>query len=236
MDMANIKKIYHGSSGIIEAPKLGLGRKNNDYGRGFYCTESMDLAKEWACTLTGGGFCNCYDLDMTMLNVLDLNSGEYSILNWMAVLIEHRLFSTGTPVAGKAKKYLADNFSVNVNAYDVIKGWRADDAYYDFADAFLNNAITVEQLSGAMALGDLGEQIVLKSQLAFDSLSYTESIRAESSIFYPKRKARMESDERGYYRICEKTSEGLYIMDLMREGVNNDDSRIPRNIPKASHD
>jgi hypothetical protein len=176
--MANIKRIYHGSSVIIKAPKLGLGRKNNDYGRGFYCTESMDLAKEWACTLLGGGFCNCYDLDMTMLNVLDLNSDEYSILNWMAVLAEHRLFSTGTPVAGRARKYLIDNFSVNVNTYDVIKGWRADDAYYDFADAFLNNAITVEQLSGAMTLGDLGEQIVLKSQLAFDSLSYIESIRA----------------------------------------------------------
>ncbi len=234
--MKNTIKIYHGSSAIIESPQLGLGRKNNDYGRGFYCTESIELAKEWACTSSGGGFCNCYDLDTTLLNVLDLNSGDYSVLNWMAVLVEHRLFSIGAPVAGKAKKYLIDNFGLNVNAYDVIKGWRADDAYYDFADAFLNNAITVEQLSKAMLLGDLGEQVVLKSQLAFDCLTFTESIRAEGGIYYPKRKARMEAAEKGYYKVCEETADGLYVIDLMREGVNNDDTRIPRTIRKPRHD
>lgn len=40
--------IYHGSKQIVEVPTLGLGRKNNDFGLGFYCTESNDLAKEWA--------------------------------------------------------------------------------------------------------------------------------------------------------------------------------------------
>ena len=40
--------IYHGSEEIIEHPVFGAGRKNNDFGVGFYCTEDKDLAKEWA--------------------------------------------------------------------------------------------------------------------------------------------------------------------------------------------
>ena len=49
-----------------------------------------------------------------------MNSPDYTILNWIAVLVEHRLFSIKTPVARRAKQYLIDNFSVNVNAYDLI--------------------------------------------------------------------------------------------------------------------
>lgn len=40
------KIIYHGSKNIVMQPKFGLGKLYNDYGRGFYCTESLDLAKE----------------------------------------------------------------------------------------------------------------------------------------------------------------------------------------------
>lgn len=40
-------RIYHGSENIIEKPEYGKGKTTNDYGRGFYCTESFDLAREW---------------------------------------------------------------------------------------------------------------------------------------------------------------------------------------------
>ena len=151
--------VYHGSKQIVEVPTFGLGRKNNDFGLGFYCTESLDLAKEWAVSSLSDGFANRYTLDTEYLNILNLNSPDYTILNWMAVLVAHRLFSIKTPVARRAKQYLIDRFGVNVNAYDLITGYRADDSYFDYAEAFLNNTITVEQLSHAMQLGKLGEQI-----------------------------------------------------------------------------
>jgi len=34
--------IYHGSEKIVERPVFGEGKKNNDFGRGFYCTASED--------------------------------------------------------------------------------------------------------------------------------------------------------------------------------------------------
>lgn len=42
-----IKKIYHGSNKIIQKPVFGFGKSANDYGLGFYCTEQLDMAKEW---------------------------------------------------------------------------------------------------------------------------------------------------------------------------------------------
>ena len=93
-------------------------------------------------------------------------------MNWIAVLVTHRLFSIKSPAAQRAKRYLIDNFGVNVNAYDLIIGYRADDSYFDFAASFLNNGISVQQLANAMRLGKLGEQIVIKSKYAFSLLHY----------------------------------------------------------------
>jgi hypothetical protein len=228
--MNQLIHIYHGSQEIVRQPEYGKGRRHNDYGLGFYCTESEELAKEWACSSLSDGFANHYLLNLEYLNVLNLSSAEYSILNWMAVLISNRVFRPGTPIAGKAKRYLEENFAVNVNAYDVVKGYRADDAYYDFADAFLNNAITVEQLASAMKLGKLGEQIVLKSRLAFERNQFVDFAVADSSKYPPARKARAMQAETDFRRISESDSDGLYMIDIIRGQVKNDDPRIPRNI------
>ena len=174
--MGKIITLYHGSEKIIEKPIYGAGKVNNDYGIGFYCTENNELAKEWAVSSMCNGFSNKYTLDTEFLNVLNLNGPEYTILNWIAVLVEHRLFSIKTPIANRAKRYLIDNFGVNVNAFDLIKGYRADDSYFDYAESFLNNAISVEQLANAMRLGKLGEQIVLKSKFAFNNLNISIQI------------------------------------------------------------
>lgn len=228
--MDKLLTVYHGSQQIVETPIFGEGRKNNDFGLGFYCTESNDLAKEWAVSSLRNGFSNRYTLDTEFLNILKLNSPDYTILNWIAVLVDHRLFSIKTPVARRAKAYLVDNFGVNINAYDLITGYRADDSYFDYAEAFLNNAITVEQLSRTMRLGKLGEQIVIKSKFAFSKIKYQGFEAAEKDTYYALRKARDDDANQTYLNILEEEADGLYIQDIMRGGITNDDLRIPRNI------
>ena len=222
--------IYHGSEKIIEQPTFGEGKQNNDFGLGFYCTSNEDLAKEWAVSSLRDGFSNRYTLDTEYLNILNLNSPDYTILNWIAVLIEHRLFSIKTPVARRAKQYLIDNFGINVNAYDLITGYRADDSYFDYAETFLNNGISVEQLARAMRLGKLGEQIVIKSKFAFSRLKYEDFDLAEKSLYYVRRKARNDEANKLYLDMLEEESDGLYIQDIMRGGITNQDPRIPRNV------
>ena len=110
-------------------------------------------------------------------------------------------------------------------------GWyRADDSYFDYAESFLNNAISVEQLAAAMKLGKLGEQIVLKSQFAFSRIRFEGFDVAEKEEFYVLRKARDDEANRLYLELLEEESDGLYIQDIIRGGITNDDSRIPRNI------
>ena len=222
--------IYHGSRIIIDKPVYGKGKKNNDFGLGFYCTENNDLAKEWAVSSLYDGFSNRYSMDTEFLNILNLNSSEFTILNWIAVLMEHRLFSIKTPVARRAKQYLIDNFGINVNAYDLIVGYRADDSYFDYAEAFVNNGITVEQLARAMRLGKLGEQIVIKSQFAFSKIQYEGFECADRNTYYALRKARNDDANKSYFSILEEEADGLYIRDMIRGGIRNDDPRIPRNL------
>lgn len=66
-------KIFHGSKKIIEKQQFGVGKIHNDYGRGFYCTESLEIAKEWECDYLEGGFANVYELDCEELKILNLN-------------------------------------------------------------------------------------------------------------------------------------------------------------------
>lgn len=228
--MNKIITLFHGSEKVIEAPSFGEGKRNNDFGLGFYCTKTENLAKEWAVSSLRDGFCNRYILDTEYMKILNLNSPDYTILNWIAVLVEHRLFSIRTPIARRAKKYLIDNFGINVNVFDIVTGYRADDSYFDYAESFLNNAISVEQLAAAMKLGKLGEQIVLKSQFAFSRIRFEGFDVAEKEEFYVLRKARDDEANRLYLELLEEESDGLYIQDIIRGGITNDDSRIPRNI------
>lgn len=81
--------LYHGSEHRIEKPQFGKGKLHNDYGRGFYCTEHIALANEWAIDHNRNGYCNAYKIDIESLNVLQLNDSMYSILHWITVLLEN---------------------------------------------------------------------------------------------------------------------------------------------------
>ena len=224
-------KVFHGSQSVIKVPQYGLGKVGNDFGLGFYCTESEDLAKEWSVQPSSDGFANAYELDIEGLNILRLNTPEFTILNWMAILVTHRQFKLKVPVAGAAYHYLKSRFAVNVDAYDVITGYRADDSYFDFAEAFLNNSISVEQLAVALRLGKLGEQVVVKSRDAFQRLEFAGFSPAAAVFYYPRRQARNETANREYEELLVKNDfHGLYMNVILAERIGNDDERIPRNV------
>ncbi len=222
--------VYHGSSKIIEKPIWGMGNPNNDYGLGFYCTENEELAKEWACSSESDGYANKYSLDLTDLSVLSLTNGEYNILNWLFVLLENRQFRISGDIATQAKEYIFDNFAIDYKKYDVIKGYRADDAYFSFANAFLNNTISVSQLEKAMVLGKLGEQVVAISQKAFNAFEFIEATVAPNEMYLPKKMAR-DSAARDEFKKEKSRGSVLtekYILDIIREGWKNDDERLQR--------
>ena len=218
--------IYHGSKDIIEKPEFGKGNERNDYGLGLYCTENVELAKEWACSNNEtNGYANQYEIDLSGYKVLDLREEKYSILNWMALLLKFRTFDVNTPISAQAKEYILENFYVDVEEYDVIIGYRADDSYFSFAKDFINNTISVEQLAEAMRLGELGIQIVLKSKKAFDTVKFLSYELAECKEYYVKRVSRDKKARETYLSGHRQNliSDGLFVMDIIRKGVKNGD-------------
>lgn len=228
--MAKKIVVYHGSSKIIEKPIFGVGNTNNDYGLGFYCTENIELAKEWACSAEADGYANKYELNISDLSVLSLTSGDFTILNWLFVLLENRQFRIGGDIAKQAKEYIFENFRIDYKQYDIIKGYRADDSYFSFATAFLNNTISISQLEKAMVLGKLGEQIVALSEKAFKSFRFIESEPASKEIYLPKKIARDTTarEEFKKEKNKESTLSEKYVLDIIREGWKNNDARLQR--------
>lgn len=127
--------LYHGSPEIIKKPVYGKGKTYNDYGRGFYCTEHLELAKEWACSENIDGYCNQYEIDLSKLKVMNLS--EYTILHWLALLVTYRKIRVSSPIQQRSIDWLKKNYLLDLSEYDVIIGYRADDSYFSFARAFI---------------------------------------------------------------------------------------------------
>lgn len=221
-------KLYHGSENIIEKPVYGKSARYNDYGKGFYCTENIELAKEWACAKQKNGYANIYDLDLSELNVLNLNSASYNILNWLAILADNRTYWQNGSIAEPAKNYIKENFLPDISAYDVIIGYRADDSYFSFAQDFVSGVISLQKLAQAMRLGKLGEQIVLKSQKAFAQIQFAGYENADAEEYYIKKNEREREARRQYRRNKKEQADvnELFILDIMREEIKNGDARL----------
>lgn len=220
--------LYHGSQYRIEKPVFGGGRAANDYGSGFYCTESESLACEWAVSEKHDGYANCYEFKDNGLSILNLNGTGYTILHWLAVLLEHRTFDTRYGLSTLAKQYLTENFHVDVEAYDVIRGYRADDSYFSFAQDFISGAISYPQLTAAMRLGKLGEQIVVKSRRAFSRLKFISAKEAVREDWLDAKESRDSSARRGYFDV-RKTPyrlEDISIQQIIQERIVPGDPRL----------
>lgn len=221
--------IYHGSQQIVKVPKFGIGKKYNDYGCGFYCTENMELAKEWACPVKNDGYSNKYILHLDGMKVMHLTRGRFNILNWLAILLAHRKFDITSPVGSSARDFILDRFMPDTAGVDVMIGYRADDSYFSFAEDFVNNTISLRDLNRAMQLGTLGEQVVLLSRRAFQQIEFIEYEIADYREYYYKR-AERDQNARAAYASQKKNlqllMEDIFVLDLIREDMKHDDPRL----------
>jgi len=223
-----MRTLYHGSAAKIMSPRFGFGKRNNDYGLGFYCTEDLDLANEWAVGKDHDGWANVYRIEDSDLEILNLNSRRFTILHWLAILLENRQFETEYGLASEAKEYLIENFATPYESADVIIGYRADDSYFSFAQDFLSGAISYSQLTAAMRLGKLGNQYVLKSERAFGRIEYVESVSAMREDHLVGKEARDRLARSEYLNELRKqrVRGDLRIDRIIDEGIKSDDKRL----------
>lgn len=227
--MENNLIIYHGSQQIVEVPEFGVGKTYNDYGQGFYCTENIELAKEWACPIKKDGYSNKYLMYLEGLNVIHLTKGEFNILNWLAILLKNRKFDITSPVGSSAREFILSRFMPDTDNADVIIGYRADDSYFSFAEDFVNNVISLRDLERAMQLGALGEQVVLVSERSFEQIEFIEQETADYREYYFKRAQRDRKAREAYAsqkKNIQQLMNDIFVLDIMREDMMNDDPRL----------
>jgi len=207
--------IFHGSDHIIEKPSLLEGKKNNDYGQGFYCTENNELAREWACRFSDG-YVNKYVLNLKGLKILNLEDVDNVTMTWLALLLKNRKFDK-TEIENIISKVILDNFLIDISSFDVVIGYRADDSYFSFAQSFLNNSLSLEKLEIALKLGMLGQQIVLISSKAFENLTYLESEKVDEDIYHEKYISRDVKARQQFINLREEEiSGGTFASDIIK--------------------
>lgn len=165
--------LYHGSPNKIVNPVFGGGDDKHDYGKGFYLTENIELAKEWAVCrpIETCGWVHKFELECDDLKIFDFE--ECQILTWLAELMKHRDASDSKRYRMLAAKFI-ERYGVDTSEYDVIKGWRANASYFFIAKEFVRDNIDVEILEELLSLGGLGIQYCIKSELAYSKLHEIE--------------------------------------------------------------
>ena len=211
--------VFHGSEQIIKHPTYGRGELHNDYGRGFYVTTNKEMGKEWANRKTKNGFINKYSFDARGLSIFDLR--DLDVLNWIAVLMHNRDIEPQVKELYKKRfDFLEDNFyPKEIEQYDVIIGYRADDAYFKFPMYFIQNELSIERLREIYELGNLGTQIAIMSEKAFSKIKYISAEEVEAIYFDRYRSRKNAADKRfDEIRIEEiNNTNNTKIEDLMKQ-------------------
>ncbi len=214
----SILTIYHGSNKEIMKPSKNKGKKHNDYGQGFYCTKFKSLAAQWACRFGEDGIISEYEINTTELDILVLDE-KYNILNWLAILSGNREFSNSTAINNA--KFIIDNYIIDYKKYDIIIGYRADDAYYRFAREFLSGVIGLQTLDEAMYLGEQGLQVFIQSERAFSEIYFLKSYEVDQEEYYLKIENNVEKANLQYEELKKENElKDIYLREIKGGEIN----------------
>ncbi len=162
-------RLYHGSTQIIEVPLSGIGRKDLDFGPGFYVTAIQEQAAQWAVRMkllraADTAWINAYDfnIEAAIADGFRLLRLEAYDDKWLDFIVSSR--QGLQPWKG----------------YDLIEGGVADDKVIDTVENYIEGIITAEQALGQLVYAKPNHQLCLLNQVLIDKhLKFCESISVE---------------------------------------------------------
>ena len=172
----NTLKLFHTGFEKIERPDIRRGRKNADFGQGFYTTKDMDFACRWARERRDTDtVINAYELDLRGLRVRHFARDAA----WYDYIFKNR--SGGADALDGA---------------DVIIGPIANDTIYDTFGIITSGLLKREDALELLLAGPVYEQIVIKTQRAVEQLRFlsARAFRREEIGAYRETVAREEAE------------------------------------------
>lgn len=208
----------------MRSPSFGSGMPYNDFGLGFYCSEYPQYAAEWAAGPGRNGFVSEYSIDIDGLRIINLCSSQFTPLHWLGLLFSYRTFDLSSDTAYRAQEYLNKYFPVDQQSCDCIIGYRADNRCFMFAQDFLDSKLSYQSFRNALTSYDSNRQFVLKSNRAFDRVSFMGYTSAISDEVFPRGRSRELA-------AIKKTkpsagANDIFISTMIAEEVRPYDSRL----------
>lgn len=151
-------KVYHGSYSKVVQPLAQAGRRNLDFGKGFYITRLKEQARKWSLLVasrrsdTQKGVVNIYEFDEQKFSGMDCSRKDFPSydLEWLEFVVACRQGNDDT-------------------IYDIIEGGVANDQVIDTVEDYENGRITVEQALDQLKYKKPNNQICIRNQKIIDT-------------------------------------------------------------------
>lgn len=160
-------KLYHTGKVEIRDPDIFRGRKNADFGQGFYLTPDMEFARRWA---HGDAVVNEYELDESGLVIHRFERNE----DWFHYIFRNRRFRDGLSA-------------------DVVIGPIANDTIFDTLGVISSGFLKAEDAIKLLMIGQEYTQVAVKTEKAVKRLRWlgsekiskpdTEFLKAEQDAY-----------------------------------------------------
>ena len=149
--------LYHTGFEIIRKPDITAGRKNADFGQGFYLSDDEEFSKRWARERKGlPTVLNKYELVTDGLNIKYLTRNK----EWFEYIYSNR--------SGGADKF---------TSFDVITGPIANDTIYDTLGIITSGFLSRDQALRLLMIGPVYEQTVIKTEKAAAALRFDSAVQ-----------------------------------------------------------
>lgn len=137
--------LYHGSNQLVTQPEIRNSHFFKDFGAGFYCTNSLKQAQQWAkrkSTTTGTPVVSSFEfVQNPTLSVKIFSSMTEEWLDFVAAC------RTGKP-----------------HSYDIVEGPMADDQIWNFVEDFIAGEISREAFWALACFKKPTHQIVFHTE------------------------------------------------------------------------
>lgn len=148
--------LYHGSYLSVPSPLTGVGRRELDFGPGFYVTNLREQAERWARRV-----CVIRAVDTPTISVYEFNEValpadvrrlrlEYYDQEWLDFIVSSR----------RGEEPWKD--------YDIIEGGVANDQVIDTVEDYYAGRITIEQAIGLLRFAKPTHQMCISRQTIVD--------------------------------------------------------------------
>ena len=201
--------LFHGAKTYIDGRiSIEKSKSTNDFGRGFYCGESLEQSAMFVANYPESSL-YILEFDKTDLSYTQLNVDR----DWMLLIAYFR-----NKLNDYAKHPVILDLLSKLEGVDYIVAPIADNRMFEIIDSFIDGEITDVQCQHCLSATNLGNQYVFVTDKALSQLQilrhcYLASDEKSYYLSYKQEESRVGNDK---VKVARKKYRGEYIEDILK--------------------